>query len=218
MNTLPSDESTEPIGNLSVAILAGGRSRRMGVDKAGIRLVENGPTLLELVAKRTQHLTKDQFVVNRNRVPYPTIDLPVVADSMGDTGVLGAIGTAIAHARHENVLVVSCDMPFVNPDLVRMMISLTSDTDAIVPVTNTPSRQSHSQTYQTLHAIYRQSCVTPISDALERGDRQVISFFSDISVFAVTEGLIRILDPELLSFFSINTPEALATARQFASR
>lgn len=198
----------------SVAILAGGQSSRMGSDKAMLRLQQKGPTLLERVIAATSSLTGDLFVVSRSEDDYRGFGVPVVADRVPGTGVLGAIGTALQHAMHSNVLVVSCDMPFLNEAALSWMTSINDQCDAIVPVFNQQTHQGGDFTYQTLHAVYRRSCLQAIESELRKGNRKVISFFDKVIVRQVSEMEMRAFDPELLTFMSVNTPEALQQAAE----
>ena len=68
--------------------------------------------------------------------------------------------------------------------------------------------------WQTLQAMYRPSCLPAIDRALAAGKRQVISFFADVRVTPVDEAWIRRIDPEMLTFLGVNTPEALRVARE----
>src|SRR6476620_4326443 len=113
--------TAEPTQTISVAILAGGQSRRMGTDKALLRLSPAGPTLVELVLDVARQLSHDAFLVSAERPEYRDFGVPVRPDLFGDTGALGGVGSAIVHAENELCLVVSCDMPFLNLDLLRMM-------------------------------------------------------------------------------------------------
>ena len=89
--------------------------------------------------------------------------------------------------------------------------------DALVPQTTATTRQSGGQAYQTLHAIYRRTCVSLIEAHLAKGDRATTSWFADASIEVIPESDILPIDPELLTFFSINTPDDLELARRIAT-
>lgn len=205
-------ESCEPF---SVAILAGGLSTRMGTDKSRLRLTAEGPMLIELVVERTTSLSNDQFVVNRHGQSLPEISLRTVADAYGDTGVLGGIATALREARFGNVLVVSCDMPFLDSPLLQAIGCFASAADVVVPALDQPSRQTPGGTitYQTLHARYSKTCLPAIESALKRNERRVISFFSDVEIETIPETFSRRFSPDLRSFTSVNDPSDLDDAR-----
>ncbi len=138
---------------------------------------------------------------------------PIHPDLYGETGPLGAIASALVQARHEFCLVVSCDMPFLNLELLRWMIARPRTYDVLVPRLRAETRQGGEFAYQTMHAIYGKRCLPAIERALAEERWQTIGFFAEVNVEAIDEAVIRRLDPNLRSFFSINTPDALATAR-----
>jgi molybdopterin-guanine dinucleotide biosynthesis protein A len=200
---------------LSAAVLAGGQSRRMGIDKSLLTLVQDGPPLAAIVVASLLRFSDDVYLVSPPRPAYAGLGAPVLPDLFGDTGVLGGIASAVAHARHERCLVVSCDMPFLNLELLRWMATKPAQYDVLVPRLRGESRQGGEFVFQTLHAIYRKSSLPAIERALAAGHRQTVSFLADVDVATVEEAEIRLIDPDLRSFFSVNTPEALATARDW---
>lgn len=201
----------------SVAVLAGGQSRRMGTDKA---LVPFGPEQIPLakrVLDRLGSLTDDLFLVSESRPGYESFHVPIKPDLFPAAGALGGIATAIAGARHQHVFVVACDLPFVNPSLVASFAARPRDYDVLIPRFPGESRQGGRYVFQTLHAIYGRGCLPPIERQLAEGNRQVVGFFDAVRVEAVDEATIRALDPDLRSFFNANTPEALAEANRIAA-
>lgn len=202
---------------LSVAILSGGASSRIGRDKALLTL-GNGKTCIERVEARLASVSQDRFAVNRDGASYDGVSLRTLPDLYGKTGVLGAIGSAIRHGQHDAVFIVSCDMPFVNPEVVKLQLDSLAEYDAVVPVTSEPSRQAHESTWQVLHGLYRKSCLPAIECRLNEGNLQAISFLSLVETYPLSEVQLRRLDPQLLTCFSINTPEDLVMAQKIAGQ
>jgi molybdopterin-guanine dinucleotide biosynthesis protein A len=205
---------TQPV---SVAVLAGGKSKRLGTDKALVRLAPDDSTLLELVLDRVRLLSDDVFVVATDRPAYAAFGVPVHPDLYPDAGVLGGIGSALRHARHQACLIVSCDHPFLNPGLLRALVSAPGECDVLVPTLPGESRQGGKMVRQTLHAVYGRGCLAPIERALAEGRLQIVGFFDDVKVTEVPEAVLKAYDPDLRSFFSVNTPEALEIAKQWRS-
>jgi molybdenum cofactor guanylyltransferase len=195
---------------LSAAVLTGGRSRRMGTDKALLSF--RGQPMLKRVLQVLEAISDDVRIVG-DRPDYHQFGVPVVADLYADAGALGGIATAIESANHDRVLVVACDMPFLSLPLLNAMIAIGDAYDVLVPTTaGDRSQQGGDVTYETLHAIYARSCLAPIRASLERGQRRVVGFFPEVNVRALSEPWLREYDPALRSFLNTNSPEDVALA------
>ena len=202
-----------PDPTLSAAVLAGGMSSRMGTDKALMPLRPGDPPLARLVVDRVRQVAGQVFVVSNERPGYDAFGVPVVPDRYPNGATLGGIATALEAATAEYCLVVACDMPFLEVDLLRWMAGQPRDYDALVPRVPGESRQGSGYIFQTLHAIYRKSCLPAIRNELEAGRRQVIGFFPSVEVRTIEADALQRFDPDLWSFFNANTPEAAAIAR-----
>jgi molybdopterin-guanine dinucleotide biosynthesis protein A len=203
---------------LSAAILAGGQSRRMGEDKALIEF--DGRPMVEYVLDAARQVADETFIVATDRPEYERFGCRVVPDRLPRSGSLGGIYTAISEAKHDRVLVLACDMPFVNTDLLRFMAERAHSCDALVPsLAAERSDQGGFETLETLHAIYAKSCLPAIQRQLDAGVYKVIGFFTEVNVQKITEDEITAIDAELLSFFNTNTPEEFQWAKdRLASR
>lgn len=196
---------------LTVAIMAGGRSSRMGTDKSFVYL--QGKPIIEHLLEKVVELGQDTTILITNRpTDYAHLNLPMYQDVLPDKGSLGGIYTALHVSSTPYTLVLACDMPFVNPVLLKHMIILAQDEsfDVIVPrVEGYP---------EGLHAIYSQACSQPIRQRLDAGQFKVISFYDDVRVRPIDEPEYHAFDPEGLSFLNVNTPEELRRAQQIAQR
>jgi molybdenum cofactor guanylyltransferase len=199
---------------ISIAVLAGGQSRRMGTDKALVTLTPGGPPLISIVIEHLRYMTDDIFIVSVPRPEYEPFGVPVVQDRYGDTGPLGAIATALSAARHDTCLIVSADMPFLNRELLLRMIEQPRTYDLLVPQLQGESRQGGSLVLQTLHALYAKSCLPAIGLALSQGELRTTSFHEAVRVEIVSETLVSAIDPNRRSFTSVNSPDALDSARE----
>ena len=192
---------------ISAAILAGGKSRRMGRDKAWLDLGDGVP-LVQRVVAALQRVADEIIVVSADE-RFAAIGYPVVPDRYGENGAFGAIGTAIAATRGDLVCVAACDMPWPSPEVYRLLLRLADGADVVVP--------RIADEFETMHAVYRRSCLPAIERALARGNMRVISFFPEVRVREVGAAEIRVVDPELRSFTNLNTPEDLDRARADAA-
>ena len=183
---------------ISVAILAGGQSRRMGQDKAFLPV--GGRPVIERVIARVSPLTDDLFINATDSGKYLSLGLPVRPDVYPDKAALGGIYSAIHYARYPQVLVVACDMPFLNPALLLYLAGLAPTADVVVPVINPPQPE-------TMHAVYSKSCLAAIEPRLLAGRLRIIGFFDDVTVRQVSRDEATRFDPNLYSFLNMNTPE-----------
>lgn len=198
---------------LSVAILAGGLSRRMGQDKALLEF--GGRTLLEQVIDRARAVADEMFLVATSRPEYDRFGLRLVPDRHPRAGPLGGIYTAVAASKHQFCLVLACDLPFVNPDLLAYMASVERDYDVLVPsLAAERSDQGGKETLETLHAIYSKACLPAMERQLNEGIFKIIAFYSEVRVRRIPEDVVRQFDPQLLSFFNTNTPAEFEWAQR----
>ncbi len=207
-------QSTPP---LSAAILAGGQSTRMGTDKAQLRLLPAGPTLIEQVCAAVRTVAAETFLVaNDNRLA--ALGLRTVADEYPGAGPLGGIYTATLHAQHDHCLIVACDMPFLNRRLLHALAAVPRHYDVIAPwLTVGENRQGKANgVYETLHAIYGRGALPAMHAQLEQGQFRIIGFFPQVAVYSFPEATIRQIDPQLHSFFNLNTPERMRLGQQLA--
>ena len=192
--------------NLSVAIIAGGKSVRMGRDKAFVKLA--GKPLIRHVIERSRNLDQTETILIANQPErYRHLGLPVFSDVCPNKGSLGGIYTALTYAQSPHTLVIACDMPFIKTELLRFMIAqISDDIDIVVPrVGGYP---------QGLHAIYSQSCRQPIQEQLAANRLKVIRFYDRMSVCYLDEADYEPYDVDRRSFVNLNTPAELQQARK----
>ncbi len=190
---------------LGVAVLAGGASSRMGTNKALLRALPGGSTMIEtVVARLTEAGLAPHLLVTNSPEALTFLNIPIVRDDIPGAGSLGGIYTALNHLPHERVLAVACDMPLLNPRLLRYMASLPADADALVPRWQDAEGSKY---IETLHAIYSRRCIEPIRARVEAGKLKVRALLDDLDVQYLDEAEIRRYDPELDSFRNVNTPE-----------
>ncbi|RLC79555.1 MAG: molybdenum cofactor guanylyltransferase [Chloroflexi bacterium] len=188
---------------ISGIVLAGGASRRMGRNKAFLEL--DGRSLIEIVIERMASVCAEVLIVAGDARPYATLGVPVIEDRFRGVGVLGGLHAGLKAASHDLVLAVACDMPFLNPDLLRAFTRLAEGFDVAV------LRQGEN--VEPLHAAYRRACLPAIETAIRAHRRRIISFFPHVRVRYVTLEDVAPFDPELRSFRNVNTPQELEAAQ-----
>lgn len=192
---------------LTIAIQAGGRSSRMGRDKGLIPL--GGRSLIEHVLHRVEGLGDEVLITTNQPDAYAFLGMRMVGDRQPGAGALDGLLTALEAAHGKRVLLLACDMPFVNRALLEHMLAIRTDAEVVIP--------ERGGRLQPMHAIYAKSCVGPVSEALENGEKRMISFFPHIRTRIVEQEVLDQYDPDGLSFFNANTPEDLTRAEKLLS-
>ena len=192
-------------------ILAGGRSRRLGRDKA----VEpfGGQPLILRVIERVAPLTDEIVVVAADAARGQALPLAaehrLAVDIYPEGGSLGGIFSGLSAAANNWGLVVACDMPFLSVPLLEHMLGLRGDSDAVVPQPGTFPEPTH--------ALYSRACLPHMEARLQANELKISGFFDDVRVRYLEEGEVRRFDPDLLSFFNVNSQEDLARAHELAA-
>ena len=181
-------------------------SRRLGRNKAVEEF--NGSPLISHVIDRISLITNETIIVVNNQERASQLPLPdsakVAIDIYPDKGSLGGIFTGLSASESHWGIVVACDMPFLNTQLLEHMLSLRNGSYAIVPVlSNRP---------EPIHAIYSKYCLSKIQHKIENDDLKISGLFEQIKVKWVSEDTIDAYDPNHISFFNINTQKDLDTA------
>ena len=196
---------------LTLAIQAGGESRRMGSDKALLPFLER-----PLILRPLQRLVTlaDEVIITANQPEkYRFLGLTPFPDLFPGMGALGGLFTALSVSRYPYVAMVACDMPFASLELFAAELALLreSGADAVVP-------QSEAG-MEPFHAVYqRTACLPHIRYALQAGMRRVDSWFSEVNICYMGSDEILTHDPERLAFLNINTIEELREAEIIATR
>ena len=193
---------------LTGLILAGGKSKRLGADKALLPWPsENSPTTLlhHVHAVLAPHC--DEVIVVGNRADL--MGFTVVPDISPVGSSLTGLVSGLQAASTPMVLAVACDMPFLNAPLLRALIDYaTEEWDAVAPVVR------HEP--ETLHTVYRRRCLSVAADMLQAGDLRLSRLLDRLHVRKILVDEVQRFDPDLTSTSNINTPQELAAARERA--
>jgi molybdopterin-guanine dinucleotide biosynthesis protein A len=179
----------------SLVILAGGRSRRMGHDKA--TLPAGDGTLIEHLARRLAPVV-DETIIAGGSIAPPFEGARVVADRQPGLGPLAGMLAGFAAANRRHVWVVACDLPDVEPALGGLLLALAGDYEAVVP---RPDQEPEGAC-----ALYVRELAPHIEALLKAGQRSIKSLLDRSIVRYVASDELRAVDPQLRSFRNINTP------------
>lgn len=197
--------------DLSLVVLVGGRSTRLGQDKVFVEI--GGEPLVRRVIGRLRPVVDAIVLVAAEPVADPVahygLDLPVVADRYPGRGSLGGLWTGLAAVPTEYAFVMAVDMPFINPNLVRFLGDAATGSDVVIPIVN--------DLPQPTHAVYSRRCLDPIEERLRADQLRMIGFHDAVRVRRIDEATVRTIDPDLRSFFNLNRPADLEAARRIAA-
>jgi molybdopterin-guanine dinucleotide biosynthesis protein A len=201
---------------VSGVVLAGGESRRLGRNTALQRIGDQ--TLIERVVGCIAPVSAEVIVVVASPAKAAALPLPaevrVVSDRYPRCGSLGGIFTGLSASRESWILLVACDMPFLDPRLMRRLMAMRRGVDAVVPCLN--------ERPEPLHALYSKVCLEPMERMLQMGLLKIAPLFEMVRVRYVDERTIDRIDPHHRSFFNVNSPadveEALGLLSEPACR
>jgi len=191
-------------------ILAGGKSSRLGSDKASATVGDK--CLLHQVISCVDTLCKHIIIITDQERSFPQfanqIDLRTATDTFPGKGPLGGIYTGLAISDSFYNLVVACDMPFLNQDLLHYMMELSADSDLVIPLLDNQ--------VEPLHAVYTKNCLSSIEHLIKQDKLTINELCRLVKVRYVKAEEIERFDPTHLSFFNINTKADLKKARELA--
>lgn len=181
-------------------VLAGGRSSRYGANKALVKVA--GTPLIERTLEVMKSVFQRVVLITNTPKPYAHLALPMYGDLVKGLGPVGGIFTALSLIQEEAGFFVACDMPSLNPALIRYMVTLQDDADVVVPRIDGK--------IEALHALYTRRCLPEIQKLIRSGVFQVFRFFPRVTVRYVHKAEVQRFDPQLASFYNINRPDELA--------
>lgn len=190
------------LGPAAAAVLAGGRSRRMGRDKA--RLEWGDTSMLGHVLSLVRGAFEAVYLSARTRNSYRDFGLPVVEDRTPNAGPLGGIVSVFEAVEHDWLFVTACDMPFAEPEVWRALADrVTNDVDVVMPRT--------ALGLEPLCAFYHRRCLPVFEDALAAGIRSIRDACRGLRVVEVD---MRDLDTRAIDpFANLNTPADFTASR-----
>lgn len=193
----------------SVIIQAGGQSSRMGRDKGLIPFL--GDPLVSRLANRLEGLGQELIITTNRPDDYAFLNLPLAQDLILGAGALGGLYTALSVARYPIVVVVACDMPFVSTELLQAQADLLEEKDVDLVIPRSP------EGLEPLHGVYRrETCLPAVQEALEAGERKVVSWFPLVKTYIMQPEEVARYDPKFISFINVNSPEEFMQAETLA--
>ncbi len=189
------------------AILAGGRSSRLHRNKALLDL--NGKPFLQHVAETMLNTVRDVVIIADRHDEYGFLGLPIHADVYKECGPLGGIHAALTVARNDAVFIVPCDVPFLTPAFIRLVLSREHRGDVTIVL--------GGNSLQPLCGLYRRSCLPVIEEELQRGQYSVRDCLKKLHTSIVSPPL-DVQHSPAHPLMNINTPEDYARCLDIAQQ
>ena len=194
--------------NMTGIILTGGKSSRMGRNKAFLKV--NGEVIIEKITRLFKALFDEVILVTSSPDEYKYLNTKIVADIYPKSGSLIGIYSGLYHTSSQYAFVAACDMPFLKKDFIEYLIKQKDGYDIVIPFS--PDGQ------QPLHAIYSKSCLKPMEDQIKKGVLKIVDILPRLSVRYVKEDEMIPFDPEFNSFFNVNTPSEFQKAEEMTAK
>lgn len=193
--------------DVSGFILAGGESRRMGVNKAHL-LVEGVP-MIERGVNTLLAVTDDISIVTNTPEAYLQFGVPLLGDLRRDAGrgagPLAGIEAALHAATRSFSLIVACDLPFLTADFLSLLLSSRQDAQIVVPeTTGTQNPRLHS-----MCAVYQASVSPVVTRLLDGGERRMETLLEHTTVRRIRASEYAHLPQSNRLLININTPDDL---------
>ncbi|MCK5734681.1 MAG: molybdenum cofactor guanylyltransferase [Candidatus Latescibacteria bacterium] len=183
------------MSGMTGVVLAGGKSRRIGTDKA--LLPFGGSTLLGRAVEALQSVVEKVWVIADSTEGCCLPGVAVKKDVRPNCGCLGGIYTGLLAAETVYSLILACDMPFVRPEFLSFLAAHAEGRDVVIPKT--------AKGYEPLCAVYSKACLKPILSRLEAGRFKVTDLLGQVRVRVVGEAEIGTIDLDGRMFTNINT-------------
>jgi molybdopterin-guanine dinucleotide biosynthesis protein A len=157
---------------MNAVILVGGKSSRMGTNKAFLEL--KGKTFIELQIELLREMFDEISISANTPSEYEYLNLPIFKDIYPGKGPLGGIYTSLINSSSLHTFMLACDMPFVGPELIKHLKDLTKEYDVVIP--------KSENGLEPLHAFYSKNCIEPIKRELDENNLRIRSFFPQVNV------------------------------------
>ncbi len=145
---------------ISIAVLAGGKSSRMGSNKALLTI--DGLTIIEHTLQTARHFSADCFVITNSPDKFVFLNTPLYPDSIKSIGPLAGIFTALSHAQHSKCLVLACDLPFLGKKSLQILTEDVGEEEMLAFKT--------SQRIEPICAVYSKKAIVKVKEAIDVQD------------------------------------------------
>jgi len=181
----------------TAAILAGGKSSRMGFDKQ--LLTDNNRRILETVSDTLKKEFSDILIVTAKPELYEGMDVRVCSDEFQNMGPLAGIHAALCNSQSQYVYLIACDMPIVSLPYIRHIKQRIYETRAKVCVCRRNDR------FEPFNGFYSRELLAEAEQRLKEGSSSLFRFISGSSPLIISEETVKSFDRDFRMFTNINT-------------
>jgi molybdopterin-guanine dinucleotide biosynthesis protein A len=186
------------IEGVTAAILAGGTSSRMGTNKALLEV--DGEAIIARSYHTLARLFHEVVIVTNTPEDYDFLPCRTVPDIYPGFGSIAGLHSALAHSTTKRTFVTACDMPFVDPAIIRYLCELQqAGYDAVIPYS--------SGGQEPLHAVYSSDCRNVFESAIQGSQRKILDILARMKTRLVPWDEIQHVQGAATSFLNVNTPE-----------
>jgi molybdopterin-guanine dinucleotide biosynthesis protein A len=175
------------IQDIEIAILAGGKSSRMGEDKGLVAI--NGKPMVEYVIDQASQISSKIRIISQNNL-YEKFGYPVSPDLIPDCGPIGGIYTALHHATASFVLILSCDIPLISSDFLLYLFKNKVENKVVAPFYNGK--------YEPMCAIYPKTIKEKLKECIETRQYKMQKLMED------TDAVKILITEELMDRYNHN--------------
>ena len=191
---------SQRIAQVAGVILAGGKSSRFGSNKA--LALHQGDALVEGISRRLAALFPETLLITNTPEEYGFLGWPMAKDLYPGCGPLAGIHAALRTVSQPRIFVCGCDMPLVNPELIRFLCELEGDHDIVLPWLD--------EGPEPLYAVYSKKALPIIAEQLSKNQYKIGMVFEKLRIRKVTPEEILQIVPDLTTFQNINHQHDLA--------
>ena len=189
---------------IPIAILAGGKSRRMGRDKAFVELA-GIPMIQWVISSLVAQCSAKAIIISNEPEKYSQFGLPVYPDVIPGMGPLSGLFTAFTVTGADRVMIAPCDSPFISPDVIKFILNYPDGgADAVIPFVD--GRE------QGMLAVYSRGAVDRFAERIASASMMFDEFRLGLDRIFITEDELRVVEPDLRTFLNVNAPGDLQSA------
>lgn len=189
-------------------ILAGGKSSRMGTNKALLPIFDK--TVIEHIVDCSKQVADEVIVVTNEQAQYEFLNIPLVSDSYKECGPLAGLEAGLQVAKYDKCVLIACDMPFISGEVIEYLVNDLNHYDAVLPRVNGK--------LHPLFAAYRKTCLAPARKKLREKALRMVDLLDEVNTKIVNEDELAVKQSDIQNtFFNMNRPDEFQKAQKLES-